>query len=265
MSAQAHMFRPTRIRELAAAFLVVAETVLVFLGWFESTALLGIALAGQLALGGSLGIALLGPARGDRGVARYLTLPLTAIGVTLFGRSLPPDQFSNAIALAVVAAGVLWGALQIEMAYARGDRPKILLDILLAAVMFLGAASFGPLIGDDPPMVSLGLVGLLGFALGLRAAEARGTSGGTAVGHALLQGFTVIQVGVALYLLELPGVVGPAVMFLAFYGWSGAADDLHAGVSKRRVFVEYGALALFGLVVVLIVLGLPAAAGPGSR
>lgn len=252
MSTQARTFSRSRVRDLAGAMLVVVLTILIFLGWFESTVLLGVALAAQLAIGGSLGIALLGPARADNGVARYLTLPLTAIGITLFGRFFRPTELLIAILLAVVAAAVLWAALQIELAYSRGQRPKVLLDLLLATVIFCGSASIGSVIGEGMPVVILALLGLLALALSLRAAEARGASGGTALGHAFLQAFTVVQLAVALELLELPGVIGPAVMLLAFYVWGGAADLLHEGASRRRVFVEYGFMALIGLVVALL-------------
>ncbi len=247
---QTRAVRRVRLRDLAGAFLVVAESILVFLGWFESTVLLGLALASQLALGGSLGIALLGAARPDRGVGRYLTLPLTAIGLTLFGRFLTPGELPVAVALAVIAAGVLWMTLQVELAYARGERPKVMLDLLLAVVMFFGTAGIGPVIGDT--LIRFALLGLLAFALAFRAAEARGAFGGSAVGQGALQAFMVIQIAVALELLELPGMIGPAIMLLAFYSWGGAADLLHGGVSARRVFIEYGILALFGFIFALI-------------
>ncbi len=96
---------------------------------------------------------------------------------------------------------------------------------------------------------------LLALALALRAAEARGASGGAALGHALLHAFMVLQVSVAIDLLELPGFIGPVVILLAFYAWGGAADDLYAGASRLRVAVEYGSLALLGLLVALLMRG----------
>lgn len=254
MTAQARTLARSRIREVAGAVLVVVLTTLVFLGWFESTVLLGAALAAQLAIGGSLGIALLGRVRGDLGVGRYLTLPLMAVGITLFGRFLRPGDLPFAIVLALLAAAFLWVALQVEMAYSRGRRPKVVLDIVLAFVIFFAAASIGPIIGDDPPTVTLGLVGLLALALAFRSAEARGTSGGPAIGHAFLQAFAVVQVGVALEFLQLPGdLVGPAALMLAFYAWGGAADLLHEGASSWRVFLEYGIFALVAIAIVFIV------------
>ena len=253
MTAQAGTFARSRIREVAGAVLVVMLTTLVFLGWFESTVLLGAALAAQLAIGGSLGIALLGPVRGDLGVGRYLTLPLMAIGITLGGRYIRPGELLIAILLALLAAGFLWATLQVETAYSRGQRPKALLELVLAFVIFFAAASIGPIIGDDPPMVTLGLLGLLALALGFRAAEARGTSGGAAIGHAFLQAFAVVQVGVALEFLQLPREVGAAILMLTFYVWGGAADLLHEGASVRRVFFEWGSLGIFALLTALVV------------
>jgi len=50
----------------------------------------------------------------------------------------------------------------------------------------------------------------------------------------------------------LPGVVGPAIIALAFYVWGGAADALQNGASSRSVIIEFGSLALLGLLVALL-------------
>jgi hypothetical protein len=86
----------------------------------------------------------------------------------------------------------------------------------------------------------------------LRAAEARGRSGIEAVGQAALQLVAIAQVAAAVGLLRLPGVVGAAVIGLAFHAWAGAAEALDDGASGRSVIIEFGALAALGLVVALL-------------
>jgi hypothetical protein len=63
------------------------------------------------------------------------------------------------------------------------------------------------------------------------------------------------QVGTALALLQLPGVVGAAILALAFHAWSGAAEALDGGASARSVLIEFGALAVLGVVVALLLYG----------
>jgi hypothetical protein len=62
----------------------------------------------------------------------------------------------------------------------------------------------------------------------------------------------VAQVGAAVTLLHLPGLVGPAVVALGFHAWGGAAEALDGGSSARSVVIEFGALALVGVVVALL-------------
>jgi hypothetical protein len=62
-------------------------------------------------------------------------------------------------------------------------------------------------------------------------------------------------VGTALALLQLPGVVGAAILALAFHAWSGAAEALDGGASARSVLIEFGALAVLGVVVALLLYG----------
>ncbi|MGH2456923.1 MAG: hypothetical protein ACRDHD_11790, partial [Candidatus Limnocylindria bacterium] len=89
----------------------------------------------------------------------------------------------------------------------------------------------------------------------LRAAEARGRGGAEAVGQAALHLVAVAQVGTAVALLRLPGIVGAALVALAFHAWSGAAEAIDGGTSLRAVVLEFGALALLGLVVALLLHG----------
>jgi hypothetical protein len=61
----------------------------------------------------------------------------------------------------------------------------------------------------------------------------------------------VLQVAAALFLLDLPQPVGPALIALTFHSWSGAADALESGTSDRAVVLEYGSLAAIGAIVAL--------------
>ncbi|HEX5396769.1 MAG TPA: hypothetical protein VFX74_06705, partial [Candidatus Limnocylindria bacterium] len=90
------------------------------------------------------------------------------------------------------------------------------------------------------------------LVLGVRAAEARGVSGIEAIGQALLHVLAVGQAGAAVALLQLPGVAGPAVVALAFYAWGGAVEAREEGASLRSVALEFGAIALLGVIVAFL-------------
>jgi hypothetical protein len=47
-------------------------------------------------------------------------------------------------------------------------------------------------------------------------------------------------------------VVGAAVLALGFHAWAGAAEALDSGARGRAVLVEFGSLALLGLLVALL-------------
>ena len=62
----------------------------------------------------------------------------------------------------------------------------------------------------------------------------------------------VVQVGVAVVLLNVPPPVMAALIALAFYAWAGAVDALRGDASGRAVAVEFGSLLLLGLIVGLL-------------
>jgi hypothetical protein len=49
--------------------------------------------------------------------------------------------------------------------------------------------------------------------------------------------------------------VGSAIVALGFHAWAGAAEALDEGSSPRSVILEFGALAVLGLVVALLLHG----------
>jgi hypothetical protein len=53
----------------------------------------------------------------------------------------------------------------------------------------------------------------------------------------------------------MPEVVAAALVALGFHAWSGAAEALEGGAASWSVAVEFGALAILGLVVALLLHG----------
>ena len=250
--------RPTRIiafGRLEMLLLLLAVTGLVILGWVADPLLLAVVCALELLLAGFGGIALIGPARAERGIARYLVLPIASVALTLSGRLIAPAAVPFLV-VGVIAAGTgLWLVLRTELSWGAGERPKTAMDLVLATTLFAASAGIPPAIGAEGWPPALIAVSLIGLVLGLRAAEARGATGGDALGQATLHAVCVAELAAALPLLELPGAIAPAVLALGFYAWSGAADALLAGASRRGVLVEFGLLGALGIIVALLVYG----------
>lgn len=229
--------------------LSLALAVAAAVGWLGSPLWLAAAIATQLALGGFGAVWLIGPVQPGLGFARYATLAVAGVALTLFGRML----FGTAgLLLAPVAAILLWAVLRLELHVNRTGRPGVLLDLALVGIVFAAAAGVGSVLPRDswPPGVLL--LCLISAVPALRAAEARGRSGIEAVGQAALHLLAVAQMGAALAILQLPGVVGAAVLALGFHAWAGAAEALDRGASSRSVAIEFGSLALLGLIVALL-------------
>lgn len=240
----------SRVDHPEAIVLAVVLAALAALGWVESAFWLAVAIGLQLAVGGLGAVALIGPIRPELGFARYATPAVAAVAVTLLGRLLVDVA---GLAMALPAAILLWGVLRLEMRASHTGNPGILLDPLaLVGIVFAGVAGIGALLPPDawPPAVIL--VALLTAAPALRSAEGRGRSGVQAVGQALLHLVAVAQAATAVALLTLPGVVGAAVVALAFHAWGGAAEALDRGARGRSVAVEFGSLAVLGVAVALL-------------
>lgn len=238
-----------RIDRPAAAILALLQALVAAVGWFVPPLWLAVAVAVQLALGGVGAVRVIGPARGDLGLARY-AIPATAgIAATLFGRLIPGGL---SLLLVPIVAVVLWSIIYLEMRAERGTGGRTLGDLGLTAIVFAGAAGLLHLFGPQAWPTPLALVGLLVLPPAFRAAEARGTMGAEGFGQALLQVLAVVQVGVGAVLLNVSIPVAAALMALAFYTWSGAVDALGGGASGRSVAAEFGALVLLGLFVGLL-------------
>lgn len=238
-----------RIDRPAAALLAVLQALVAAAGWFAEPVWLAVAVAVQLALGGVGAVRVIGPARGDLGLARYAIPAAAGIAATLFGRLIPGGL---SLLLVPIAAVVLWSIIYLELRAERGSGGRTLGDLGLTAIVFTGSAGILQHFGSQVWPTPLVLVALLVLPPAFRAAEARGTMGAEGFGQALLQVLSVVQVGIGAVLLGLPVLVMAALMALAFYTWSGAVDALRGGASGRSVAVEFGALVLLGLFVGLI-------------
>ncbi len=223
--------------------------VLCAVGWLVSPFWLAVTIAGQLVIAGLGAVRLIGPARPGLGFARYATPAMAAVALTLFGRIIPPG---TSLLLAPLAAVLIWSVLWLELRAARGVGARTMLDVALVGIVFLAAAGIWHLFGDQTWPPPLALVLLLAFVLAVRAAEGRGSTGLRAVGEALLHVLAVGQLGAALVLLDLPGVVAPAVVAVSFHAWGGAIEALQEGASLRSVALEFGTLAVLGVVVAFL-------------
>ena len=241
-----------RIDRPEAVALAVGLALLTAVGWLVTPLSLALVVAFQLAIGGFGAAYLIGPGAAGLGYSRYATLALAAVAVTLGGRLIPGGV---SLLLVPAVAILLWSVLWLELRASREIGSKAALDLALVAIVFAISTGIYHLFVEHawPPPVVLVLVAVL--PLSLRSAESRLGSGASAVGQALLHLGAVAQVGAALSLLRLPGVVSPAVLALAFYSWAGAADALQGGSSGRAVAVEFGLLAVLGLVVAVLLRG----------
>lgn len=242
-----------RIDHPEAIVLAVGLAALAGIGWLSSVFWLTVAIGAQLAVAGLGAVWILGPARVGLGFARYATLAAAAVAITLFGRLLV-DR--GGLLLSPVAALALWTVIWAELEAERERVPGIVLEWVLVGTVFAGAAGVQWTVPADAWPPSLILVLLLAAVPALRAAEARGRSGAEAVGQTLLHLLAIGQVGAALGLLNSPGVVGAALLALTFHAWGGAATALEGGEPSWRIAIEFGALALMGLVLALLVQGI---------
>lgn len=240
----------TRIERPDVALLALVTALLAGIGWGVSPFWLAVVVGAQLAIGGLGGVYVMGPVRPGLGFARYATFAMASLALTLFGRMLAPG---TSLLLLPVVALVLWGALWIELRFEPRAGVSWLLDLLLVGILFAASSGIWRLFGErgwPPPLL---LVLLLASVLALRAAEARGWSGIQAVGQAALHLIAVAQIGAALVLLALPGMVAPAILALGFHAWGGAAEALDGGASWGSVAREFGGLAVLALVAALAV------------
>lgn len=238
------------VMQPAPILLALALAGIAAFGWLAEPLGLAIAVGLELIVGGLGVVWLLGPARPGLGFARYATLAVAGVAATLFGRILFAQ---TGLLLSPVAALLLWGVLAAELDAGERNRAGLAVDLALVGIVFAAAAGVERLVAAEswPPGLIL-LAVLLSVPI-LRAAEARGASGVRAVGETTLHLLAVTQVAAALVLLRPPGVLGAALVALAYHAWGSAASALEDGESGWRVALEVGALALMGLLLAVLV------------
>lgn len=229
--------------------LAVILSIAAAVGWFVGPLGLSVAVAVELAIGGLGAVVLIGPARPGLGIARYASVAMAGVAATLGGRLLPGGVSLLFVPLLAV---LLWVVLWIELRGSLAASERWVLDLTLTAVVFAASAGLDGVFGTRVWPPPLALLAIMTFVLALRAAESRQVGGVHGVGQSLLHVLAVVQVGAAVALLGLPGLVGPAVIALTFYVWGGAAEALENGSSARSVAVEFGTLAILGLVVAML-------------
>lgn len=239
----------SRVERPDAVGVVIIMAAIAGIGWIVPPFWVAVAVALELAIGGVGAVYLIGPVRAQLGFARYVTLATAGVSLALFGRVLPT---SIGLLLLPVAALLLWAVLIVELRFLRAAAARWFLDLLLTVIFFAGSVGIVHLFGRASWPLPLPLMAALAFVLALRGAEASGASGAPAVGRALLHVLAVAQLGAALALLDLPGVVDSAILALTFYVWGGVAGALLGGSTARSVAGEFGGLAILGLLVALL-------------
>lgn len=238
-----------RIDRPAAVILAVLQSIAAAVGWFVEPVWLAVAVAVQLALGGIGAVRVLGPARPELGLARYLMPAAAGIAATLVGRLVPGGV---SLLLVPVVAVLLWIVTYLEMRVERGTGGRTIGDLLVFGVLTAAAWGILELFGPRAWPTPLIVVALFTLPLALRAAEARGALGAEAVGQALLQLLATAQVAAATILLDMPVYAMAVLTGFAFYVWGGTVEALRGGASGRSVALESGALALIGLLAGLL-------------
>ncbi len=229
--------------------LALALAICSAVAWLADPFWMAVAIGAQLLVGGLGTVRLLGPAQPGLGLARYAVPTLASIALSLFGRSIPGGV---ALLLVPLAAILIWSVLWLELRTSRGVPARTVLDLAIVAILFAAAAGIVAFFGSSgwPPPLFLAMP--VAFILAVRAAEARGIGGVAGLGQGLLHLLAIVQVALAASLLDLPGVVAPALIALAFHAWSGAAEALEDGAGGRSVAIEFGSLAVLGVVVAVL-------------
>jgi hypothetical protein len=242
----------SRLERPEGVALAIVMAGLAAVGWYASPFWLAVAVAGQLVLGGLGAVWIIGPASTRIGFARYATLAVSGVALTFFGRL---TVGTIGLLLVPVAALMLWSVLWLELQANRTGRGGLGLELTMIGVVFGTAAGLLSLTLPDAWATGIGLLLPIVAVPAVRAAENRLRFGAEAIGQALLHLLAVAQVATAVTLLGIPAIVAAALVALAFHAWGGAVEALESGAPTRAVVVEFGALAVLGLVVALLLQG----------
>lgn len=211
------------------------------------------------------------PSAGNAGVpVESLILPGAAALAGLGAIRLVP--IGIALAPAVVLAGGLVGltmVTELRIARASGppssaDRTAVLIEILV--IGFLGFAGVASLVPGGLPapgqgggalgengiavLAQAGGDAIIGFLLAYRAAALRSSSFRDVAWFGLSGAAVVAIAAVALRSVEIPRILGPALLVLVFFLW----DAIHSGgvVRRRNPLRAWEAAALVVLAIVVI-------------
>lgn len=258
--------------ESGARDLAIAVGVVVGLSRFAPDGFvwaIAIALLAGVVLGSLQVVAEADPAGQSAGVAvESLILPGAAALAALGAIRLVPVGIVLAPAI-VLAGGVVGLAVVTELRLARAsgppssaDRTAVLIQVLL--VGFLGFAGVAALVpgglpapGEPPAGTNAFAViaqalgdGLIAFLLSYRVAALRSSNLRDVAWFGLTGAAVVAIAAVALRSIEIPRILGPALLVLVFFLW----DAIHSGGAVRRRdpwrVWETAALAILAAVVI---------------
>jgi hypothetical protein len=261
--------------ESGARDLAIAVGVVVALARFTPDAfvwLIAVALLAGVVLGSLQIVAEADPASGSNGVAvESLILPGAAALAALGAIRLVP--VGVLLLPAIALAGVLVAlALTTELRLARAsgppsstDRLYVLIQVLV--IGFLGFAGVATLVegglpepGELPSVAgpdAVAVIGqalgdaLIGFLLGYRTAALRTSNLRDVTWFGVTGAAVVAIVAVALRSIEIPRILGPALLVLVFFLW----DAIHSGGPVRRRDPWRVWETAFLAVLVLVVIG----------
>lgn len=242
----------SRVERPEAVVLAIGMAAVAAIGWYGSIFVLAVAVGVQLVAGGLGAVWIIGPATARLGFARYATLATAGVALTLFGRV---TVDSIGILLVPVAALALWGIVRLELELERTGRGGLPLELGMVVVAFTAADGAVAVVPPDAWPAALAMILLLVTVPAIRLSEARGRYGVEAVGESLIHLLAIAQVAAAVRLLGVPLHAGAALVALAFHAWGLAAEALERNASARSVALEFGALALLGIVVALLLGG----------
>ncbi len=230
---------------------------------------IAVALLAGVVLGSLQVVAEADPAGQSSGVAvESLILPGAAALAALGAIRLVPIGIVLAPAF-VLAGGLVGLAVVTELRLARasgppssGDRTAVLIQVLL--VGFLGFSGVAALVpgglpapgdlgaGSNAPAVIAQALGdgLIAFLLAYRVAALRSSNLRDVAWFGLTGAAVVAIAAVALRSIEIPRILGPALLVLVFFLW----DAIHSGGAVRRRdpwrVWETAALAILAVVVI---------------
>jgi hypothetical protein len=179
---------------------------------------------------------------------------LTVAGLTILALFSGLEGAPSRVVGAALAAAWLALALLLQNAQAANGADaagptRLGLAALTYAVAFaLFALVYG--MATSVPVIALGS-GVVGGCLAAVQLRVHGASSSVSRPHALAIGLVMLQAGAGLAFWSVSALVGGALLLLLFYVLTGLAEALLDGSLDRRVALEYAAVAVIGMALVL--------------